>query len=108
LTADREHLKAEFGDLAYITVEIVDENGLVVKHAENEVILEAAGAGELIALGTANPVSEENYGGSKRKAFGGRVMAVVRSSGEAGEIVLKASAIGLAGSEIRLMGVARG
>lgn len=102
LTADREHLRAEFGDLAYITVEVVDENGLVVKHAQHEVSLEVAGVGALIAVGTANPVSEEDYIGSKRKAFGGRLMAVIRSCGQTGEISLTASAEGVAGCEIRL------
>lgn len=103
LTADRETLKAEFGDLAYITVEVVDENGLVVKHADHTVLFEIVGAGELIAVGTANPVSEEIYVGGQRRAFSGRLMAVVRSSGEAGEITLKASAVGLVAGEIRLV-----
>ena len=102
LTPDRARLRSEYGDLSYVTVEIVDEQGRVVKHAEHEVMFEIAGAGELIAVGTANPVSEELYVGRKRRAYGGRVMAVVRSRGQSGEIVLSASAEGLAGSEIHL------
>jgi beta-galactosidase len=108
LTADRTAIRPEYGDLAFITVEIVDKDGNVVKHAEQEVSFEVGGAGELIAVGTANPVSEELYIGKKRKAFEGRLMAVVRSSGEAGtdhlagEISLKASAEGLVEAEVRL------
>jgi beta-galactosidase len=101
-TADRPEIHCEFGDLAYVTVEVLDGDGRVVKWADPEVTFEVTGAGELIAVGTANPLSEELYVGDKRKAWNGRVMAVVRSSGQAGEIVLKASADGLNAAEIRL------
>jgi beta-galactosidase len=47
-------------------------------------------------------MSEELYVGDKRKTWNGRLMAVVRSSGQAGEIMLKASADGLHAAEIKL------
>jgi beta-galactosidase len=56
----------------------------------------------LIAVGTANPISEELYVGNKRKAWNGRVLAIVRSTGQAGEIILNASADGLNATEVRL------
>ena len=102
LSSDRGQLRSEFGDLAYITVEVLDGNGLVVKHAEHEVRFEVSGAGDLAAVGTANPLSEELYVGSQRKAWQGQLMAVIRSNGQSGEIVLKASADGLSGAEVHL------
>jgi beta-galactosidase len=101
-TVDRPVIHCEFGDLAYVTVEVLDQDGSVVQWAESEVTFEVSGAGELIAVGTANPMSEELYVGDKRKAWHGRVMAVVRSNGQSGEIVLKASAASLNSAEIRL------
>ena len=53
LTPDRATLKAIYGDLAYVTIEVVDEDGVVVKHGEPLISLETSGAGELIAVGTA-------------------------------------------------------
>jgi beta-galactosidase len=100
LKVDRAAIKPAFGDLAYITVEIVDKDGNVVKHASQEVSFEVRGAGELIAVGTANGVSEELYTDKKRKAYEGRLMVVVRSNGDGGEICLKASAEGLASAEV--------
>jgi beta-galactosidase len=102
LTPDRTSLNRELGDLAYVTAEVVDQDGAVVKYAEHEVSFEVAGAGELLAVGTADPVSEELYVGCQRKAFQGHLMAVIRSMGQAGEICLKASADGLAAAELRL------
>jgi len=105
LTPDRATLKAAPGDLSYVTVEVVDANGAVVRCAGNEITFEVSGPGDLLAVGAANPLSEELYVGNKRKAFEGRLMAVVRSVGQGGEIMLKASADGLAGAEIRLSAI---
>ncbi|MBN2004409.1 MAG: DUF4982 domain-containing protein [Anaerolineae bacterium] len=102
LTADRDEIHRDYGDLSYVTVEVVDIQGRVVKHAEPEVTFEVTGAGKLLAVGTANPASEEMYVGTSRKAWQGRLMAVVCSTGQAGEIALRASAEGLASAEIRL------
>lgn len=100
--ADRMEIHAEYGDLAFVGIEIVDQNGNIVKWADAEISLDVSGAGELIAIGTANPVSEELYTGSVRKAWHGRLMAVIRSNGQVGEIIFTASTIGLTGAEIRL------
>jgi beta-galactosidase len=102
LTADRSEIHSTFGDLAYVTLEIVDQDGYLVKSADPEVTFEVTGVGVLLAMGTANPTSEELYVGNKRKAWNGRLMAVVRSNGQAGEILLKASAEGLNAAELRL------
>ena len=102
LTVDRAEIHREFGDLASVTVEVLDQDSCVVRWADPEVSLEVTGAGELIAVGSANPMSEELYVGDKLKSWNGLLMAVVRSSGQAGEIILKASADGLTATEIKL------
>jgi beta-galactosidase len=102
LTADRTTLSSTYGDLAYVTVEIVDQEGRLVPYMESEISCEVAGAGELIAVGTANPWSEESYAGTRRKAWQGRVLAIMRSKGHPGDIVLRAHADDLLAGEIRL------
>ena len=103
VTVDRAEIHAEYGDLAYITVDIVDADGRVVKCAENLVTFEVTGPGHLIAVGTANPVSEELYVGDRRKAWRGNLTVVVRSSGQPGEITLTAKADGLRGAQVKVM-----
>ena len=102
LSADREALRAEFGDLAYVTVEIRDAQGKRVPWADAEVTLEVSGVGDLLAIGTANPTSEELYVGSQRKAWQGRLTAVVRATGQPGPVTVKAQAEGLPSAEITL------
>ena len=99
---DRPEIHCEFGNLAYVTVEVIDQDDCVVKWADPEVSFEVTGAGEIIAVGTANPMTEELYVGNKRKAWNGRLIAVIRSNGQAGEITLKASADGLRATEVRI------
>ncbi len=102
LSADRAEIRAGGGDLAYVTIEVRDQAGVPVKHGEPEVIVEVGGAGELIAIGSGNPNSEELYVGSRHKAFHGRLLAVVRSAQAPGAITLAARAEGLPEAVIEL------
>ena len=100
LIPDRSRLNAKFGDLSYITVEVVDAEGNVVHNANTNIYFTASGAGSVLAVGSGNPVSEEMYVGNQRRVYQGRAMVVVRASGEAGNIVLTASAEGIPATSV--------
>lgn len=102
LTPDREILKADGQDLCYVTVEITDRAGRVHPHANQIIRFELKGEGTLIAVGNANPTSTEAFTSNQRKAFRGRCLAVIKSTGNAGEISLRARASGLAEGELIL------
>jgi beta-galactosidase len=94
LTPENNSIKAGYGDISYIVCEIVDEEGQLVPYADNLVSAQVQGAGKLIAVGTGNPVSEEKYVTSSRKAFGGKLLLVVRGQ-EGSTINVVAQADGL-------------
>jgi len=100
LTPDRDTLKAEAGDLSFITVEVVDQAGRVHPHADHEVFFTVQGPGTIAAVGNGNPVSTERYRGNQRRAYRGRCLVVVKSNGESGEIHLRAHADGLDVAEV--------
>lgn len=102
LTADRPAIQSVYGDLSYVTIEVVDSQGNLVQYADPEITLEVTGAGKLLAIGSANPQSEDLYTGTSRRAWQGRMMAVICSTGSPGEIMLKAYADGLAPGMIKL------
>lgn len=95
LKPDRNVLKAEFGDLSYVTVELVDSSGNICHNATNNIYFTAYGVGSIVAVGTGNPVTEEMYVGNQRRVHEGRAIVVVRANGEPGEIVLTAATDGV-------------
>jgi beta-galactosidase len=99
LSPDRAAIAAGPGELSFITAEVVDAAGLVHPKAEDEIVFSVKGEGSLVALGSSNPMSTEPYVGDRRRAFRGRCLAVVRSSGVPGAIRVHGSAAGLQAAE---------
>ena len=102
LTVDRQVIQSGRGDLAYVTIEVQDKNGVIVKHGEPLISVETSGAGELLAIGSGNPISEELYIGNRHKAFQGRLLAILRSAAEAGSITVTAQIEGLPAATLDL------
>ncbi|WP_247233427.1 glycoside hydrolase family 2 TIM barrel-domain containing protein [Telluribacter sp. SYSU D00476] len=96
LTADRPTIRASRNDLSYVTVEVVDEQGQVVPGAEVPVQFALSGAGELAAVGNANPTDVSSFQKPQKNTFRGRALAIIRPVEKPGTITLKATAPGLA------------
>lgn len=105
LTCDRNEIKANGQDLAYITVELKDANGVRNPKAENLVKFEVEGPGTLIAVGNANPMSLESCTLPKRKAWQGKCLVIIKSESTPGKITLKARSEGLPTSSVELTSV---
>jgi len=95
MTADRSLIKADGQDLSYIRVELLDGKGDRNTMADNLMNFEIDGPGTILAVASSNPMSKESYQQSNRKAYQGRCMVVVKSTGNPGDILLKASSTGL-------------
>src|SRR5690242_10027527 len=66
LKADRSTIQTSRNDLAYVTVQIVDDKGRVVPDANLPVEFSVNGAGELAAVGNANPSEMASFHQPKR------------------------------------------
>lgn len=102
LTPDRETLQAGADDLCYVTVEMLDKEGRLNPTSRTQIKFTVSGEGALAAIGSGNPQSEESYSTNHRKAFHGRCLAVIKTTGKAGEIRLKAQAEALDAAELIL------
>jgi beta-galactosidase len=99
LSPDRSVIKANGQDLGYVTVELIDANGVRNPKAENLVKFKVEG-GTIVGVGNANPMSLESYQLSQRKAWQGRCLVIVKSPEKAGNIKLIASTAGLQEQQI--------
>lgn len=103
LTADRPRLKADGQDVAIFKVEVLDAKGRPVSRADDLVMFEVSGAGDVIGVGNGNPTSHEPDVANQRKAFNGLCQAIVRTRrGTAGDVRVTASAKGLKGASLVL------
>lgn len=102
LAADRKRIKTGVQDLSYITVELVDANGVIVPHAENLVKFEIDGPGVIVGVGNAKPTSTESYTAPQRKLWRGRALAIVKAGDDPGRIVFKATIDGVGTEKIVL------
>jgi beta-galactosidase len=99
VSVDRDKLKCNCGDLAYITMSLVDKAGTVNTSAGRKISVTVEGAGVLQGLGSGNPMTEDNYSSGVTHAFEGRALAVIRPV-EAGEIRVSIEAEGCAGKTV--------
>lgn len=67
------------GEVAHITIGIVDENGIPVKLADNEVTVTIEGPAEIIALESGDNSDMGNYRDNRQRVFRGNLIAYVRS-----------------------------
>jgi beta-galactosidase len=102
LEADRSVIDADGKDLSYITIKIVDENGIICPNADNLVEFNIEGAGKLAAVGNGDQTSLQSFKEPRQKAFHGLCLLIVRSDKTAGEIRITANADGLKSSEITI------
>ena len=100
LSADRTALKANGQDLCYVTVEILDDNGVRCPDAETLVRFSVEGEGVLAAVGNSKPTSLESFQQPQRSAWEGRCLAILKTTRTAGVIQLTARAEGMAENSI--------
>lgn len=103
LAADRASLHADGQDLAFVTVTVADQNGLLVPRSKNCVSLEISGPGEIVAMDNGDATSLEPFQSKEHHAYNGLALVVVRTKfGEVGAITLRAKSDGLAAAEANL------
>ncbi len=100
LETDRNEINADGTDLSFVTVKVVDSNGILVPRADNLINFEIHGVGKIVGVDNGLQTSHEPFQANYRKAYNGLCLAVVQASETSGRITLKASSDGLAGSEI--------
>jgi beta-galactosidase len=99
LVPDKTALQANGSDLANVEIRVVDAEGRRVYGADSTIEVQVSGGGELAAVDSGDPAEVSPVQASHRKAWQGRVLAIVRAGAAAGTITVRASAAGLKAGE---------
>lgn len=102
-SADRKTIHSDGKDLAFITVQITDKDGLMVPCSNNRISISIKGPGEIVATDNGDPTNMEVFSSHSRDAFNGKMLVIVRSkAGQPGKISVKVQSDDLKDSLIDL------
>src|SRR6476620_4953173 len=82
--------------VACIRANIVDENGVLVPGANVPVTFKVNGPGKVVAADSSDNASQESFQAEKRATFMGWCIAMVKATGNSGDIQIEASSPDLA------------
>lgn len=82
-------LNADGNDLAFITVSLQDKDGNECPLADDELTFEVSGAGTFKAACNGDATSLEPFTQPQMKLFSGKLVVIVQSSKQKGDIILK-------------------
>ena len=102
LTADKSTFLADGQDLIYVTVEILDRNGLVCPNAAIPLTATVKGAGSLLSFASADLKETSVYTDAHCTTWKGRALLAVRSSAKSGTVSLTVKGDGLSQSQLTL------
>jgi beta-galactosidase len=91
LITDRAIIQADGNDQAFIETDILDANGTLSPNADNQINYNITGPGKIVGVDNGNPISLESFKGNTRKVFSGKCLAIVQSTGAAGQITVTAT-----------------
>jgi beta-galactosidase len=91
LIPDRTNISADGQDLSFVTVEVTDTEGNLQPNAQNQLHFSIEGPGLIAGVDNADIKDNDPYVGDTRKAWHGRALVVIRSTGNAGDISLTVS-----------------
>ncbi len=101
VAVDRTRLRADDADLGYVVVELRDADGRLVTGVDRPVTVSVAGSARLAGMCSANPKTVERFDADTWTTFDGRVLALVRPTGE-GSVTVTVSATGLEPTSVTL------
>ncbi|WP_257668592.1 beta-galactosidase GalB [Parapedobacter tibetensis] len=102
LTADRYAIDADGKDLSFVTVEVLDQDGNLVPDAEHLIAFNVKGQGKIAAVDNGYQASLEPFQAMKRKAYKGKCLVIIQSTGEKGLLTLEGHSEGLTDSYLEI------
>ena len=99
ISANRTTLPANKEDVLLLEVTIVDENGVPVPDAGNEISVEFTGPMKLIGMDNGNQSDVNSFKTNKRKAFEGKLLITIQATDTKGLVKIRLKSAGLKSAE---------
>jgi len=100
LVADKMTLNSRASDVAHVEFRIVDEHGVRLSDADDDVEFELTGPATVLGIGNADLSSVEDCKSNRYHAYRGRGLVILQSLKKSGRVTIKASAEGLESAEL--------
>ncbi|WP_321290543.1 glycoside hydrolase family 2 TIM barrel-domain containing protein [uncultured Sunxiuqinia sp.] len=103
LIPERQTVTSNKNDLAYIQVQLVDEDGLLVMNDDQIVHFTVVGDAQIQAVGNGNPKDMKSFQSGSCMTYLGRCMAIIRPEGREGKLTVTAKSKSLESDGIDVM-----
>lgn len=101
LSADTKSIKADGKEISFITVSVVDEDGLPVPDAMNNINFSLEGNAEIAGVDNGYQANLQSFQAHHINLYNGKALVMIKGD-EVGEAILKASSPGLKDMQIKL------
>lgn len=96
LEADRTTIDADGHDLSFVTLTVLDGNGMMVPRASNLIHFSVSGPGEIVATDNGDATDLNIFSSHDRRAFNGLALVIIKAKrGQTGSIIITAESEGL-------------
>ena len=102
LKPNKTQMNADGEDLIFVEISTEDDNGTFVANARNRMEVIVEGAGRLIGLDNGDSTDYDEYKGTSRKLFSGKLLAIIAAKLDAGDIDVKVKSVGFDDAELTL------
>lgn len=92
---DKTEILADGSDLVYIEISAFDKDGTFCANANNRVNVSVEGAARLMGLDNGDSTDYDQYKGTSRRLFSGKMLAVIGVADKTGEIKVTLTSKGL-------------
>ena len=103
LDADRKIIKADGKDISFVTVSVVDKNGILCPSATNQLKFKVTGNGTFRAACNGDATSLELFHIPTMKLFSGKLVVLVQAKKQAGKMQLKVTGNGLKTASLKII-----
>ncbi|MBP5604112.1 MAG: DUF4982 domain-containing protein, partial [Ruminiclostridium sp.] len=102
---DKYELRADCCDMIFVEISAYDADSEFVANASDRVNVEVTGAGRLVGLDNGDSADFEQYKGTSRRLFSGKLLAMIAAKDRPGDIYVKITSPSAEGTELTLKAV---